>query len=160
MSRNTGIFISLIVIAVIASGAGYFYYMNQLEIAVSDLEIVFDSVELKSIRLFPSPEANLTLTYVANNTHSMEFMLTLNGELHYGSSFITPLKVKDAHIQASRVSTIQMDVSITGSILDTFDPMEKSEYILQGDLVAETLVFGFIPVEVSKPLSDYQLGQN
>jgi hypothetical protein len=135
MSRNTGIFISLIVIAVIASGAGYFYYMNQLEIAVSDLEIVFDSVELKSIRLFPSPE-------------------------HYGSSFITPLKVKDAHIQASRVSTIQMDVSITGSILDTFDPMEKSEYILQGDLIAETVVLGFIPVEVSKPLSDYPSGQN
>jgi hypothetical protein len=160
MNRNTGIFISLLVIAVIVSGAGYFNYMNQLERAVTDLEIVFEGVDLKSLKLFPSPEANLTLTYVANNTHNIEFTLTLDGELYYGSSLITPLTVKDNRIQASGSSTIQMDVSITGSILDTIDPLEKNEYILHGELVAKTQILGFIPVEVSKPLSEYQTSQN
>ena len=160
MNRNTGIFISLLVIAVIVSGAGYFKYINQLERAVTDLEIVFEGVDLKSLKLFPSPEANLTLTYVANNTHSIEFTLTLDGELYYGSSLITPLTVRDNRIQASGLSTIQMDVSITGSILDTIDPLEKNEYILKGELVAKTHIFGFIPVEVSKPISEYQPSQN
>jgi len=127
---------------------------------VSDLEIVLDSVELKGLRLLPSPEANPTLTHVANNTYSMDFTVTLDGELYYGSSFITPLTVEEARIRGNGLSTFQMDVCIMGSILDSVDPEDKGEYIIQGDLVAETRVLGVLPVRISKPLSDYQPGQN
>lgn len=160
MSKKTGLLVSALVIVATLSGVGYYYSMNQLENAVSDLEIVFDSVELKGLRLLPSPEANLTLTYVANNTHSMEFTVTLDGELYYGSRFITPLTIEDARIRGNGLSTFQMDVTITGSILDTINPEKKSEYIIQGDLVAETRALGVIPVKITRPLSNYQPGQN
>ena len=151
--------VGIIIVLVAVSGVGYIYYRNQLDLAVTNLDITFDNVELRGFRLLPSPEANLTLTYVTNNTRNIEFRVTLDGELYYGSSFITPLTVEDALIRANGLSTFQMDVTITGSILNTIDPENMSEYIVQGELIATSKVLGLIPITITKPLTDYQPGQ-
>jgi hypothetical protein len=149
----------ILVVIVLVSGAGFVYYRIQLDKAVSNVEIVFDKVELKGIRLSPSPMANLTLFYVANNTENLEFRVTLDGELYYGGHFITPLTVDDAVIRANGLSTFQMDVAVTGTILSTLNPEDRGEYLVQGDLIASTKILGLIPVTITKSLSDYQLGQ-
>jgi len=145
---------------ILFSGAGYIWYRIRLDAAVSDLDIVFDSLELKSIRVLPSPQANLTLTYVANNTHDIGFRVTMDGELYYGNHFITQLTVTDAWIRANGLSTFQMDVSIKGNILNTIDPENKGLYLVQGDLVATARILGLVPVTVTKPLSDYGPGHD
>ncbi|MFP3951877.1 MAG: hypothetical protein ACLFVP_07065 [Candidatus Bathyarchaeia archaeon] len=151
-TRVVGAFLLFAVIM----GVGYLYYWNQLDTAISELEISFDGVEVKGFRLLPSPEANITLTYVANNTHNMDFTVTMDGELYYGDSFITPLTVKKSRIRGDGLSTFQMDVTITGGILNTIDPKNKEQYIVQGELVAEKRVLG-IPIRVKKPLSNFML---
>ena len=149
--------IGVVLLLVIASSSvGYGYYRYQLDNTVTELEITFDKVELKGFRLLPSPEANLTLIYVANNVNNTEFRISLDGELYYGSHYITPLTVEDARIRANGLSTFKMDVTITGSILNTINPESKNEYSIQGELVATTRLFGLIPLSVTKPLSDYQ----
>ena len=161
MKNNTTRLIGVgLLLAIILGGVGYVYYRNQLDIAVSTMEITFDNFELKSFRLLPSPEANITLTYVANNTKDIQFRITMDGELYYGIHFIAPLTVEDASIRANGLSTFQMDVTITGNILNTIDPENKNQYSTQGELVATTRILGLIPVTVTKPLYDYQLGQN
>ncbi len=158
--KSSSKIIVVVLLAVIAfSGAGYIWYLIQLDKAVSELNINFDGLELKSIRLLPTPQANLTLTYVANNTNDIEFMITMDGELYYGSHFITRLTVADALIRANGLSTFQMDVTITGSILNIIDPENKGQYIVQGDLVAMVKILGLVPVTVTKSLSDYRPGQ-
>lgn len=153
----TSKFIGVLLLLVIASSSvGYGYYRYQLDNTVKELEITFDKVELKGFRLLPSPEANLTLIYVANNVNNTEFRISLDGELYYGNHYITPLTVEDARIRANGLSTFKMDVTITGSILNTIDPESKNEYSIQGELVATTRLFGLIPLSVTKPLSDYQ----
>ena len=149
--------IGVVLLLVIASSSvGYGYYRYQLDNTVKELEITFDKIELKGFRLLPSPEANLTLIYVANNVNNTEFRISLDGELYYGSHYITPLTVEDARIRANGLSTFKMDVTITGSILNTINPESKNEYSIQGELVATTRLFGLIPLTVTKPLSDYQ----
>ena len=147
-------------VLILFSGVGYVWYRIQLDTAVSELDIIFDSIELKSIRLVPKPQANLTLTYVTNNTKDIEFRVTMNGELYYGTHFITHLTVTDALIRAKGLSTLQMDVTITGTILNTIDPENKNQYIVQGDLVATARMIGLVPVIVTKPLSNYAPGQS
>jgi len=149
--------IGVVLLLVIASSSvAYGYYGYQLDNTVTELEITFDKVELKGFRLLPSPEANLTLIYVANNVNNTEFRISLDGELYYGNHYITPLTVENARIRANGLSTFKMDVTITGSILNTIDPESKNEYSIQGELVATTRLFGLIPLSVTKPLSDYQ----
>ena len=159
MKNSSKIIGTILLIIIVLLGVGYIYYRNQLNLAVSELEIVFDSVELKEFRLLPTPEANLTLTYVANNTKNIEFRISMDGELYYGSHFITPLNVENALIRSRGLSTFQMDVTITGSILNTIDPENKNQYIVQGDLIATTRIFGLFPITVTNSLSDYQPGQ-
>lgn len=158
--RNTQIILIVTLVVIILSGAAYLYHRSRLNTAVSELEITFDSVNVRSLQLLPSPEANLTLIYVANNTQNIDFRITLDGELYYGSNFITPLTVENARIRGNGLSTFQMDVTITGSILNTIDPENRSEYILQGELVATSRFLGIIPVTVTKSLSNYDPGQN
>lgn len=150
----------VILLVIVFSSVGYGYYRYQLDITVSELEITFDKVELKGFRLLPSPEANLTLIYVANNVNNTEFRISLDGELYYGNHYITPLTVEDAKIRANGLSTFQMDVTITGTILNTIDPETKNQYSIQGELVATTRLLGLIPITVIKPLSDYTQIQN
>jgi cobyrinic acid a,c-diamide synthase len=83
----------------------------------------------------------------------------MDGELYYGTHFITPLTVYDARIRGDGLSTFQMDVTLTGSILNTIEPENKNQYILQGELVATNRILGMIPVTVTKSLSDYKPGQ-
>jgi hypothetical protein len=144
---------------IVFSGAGYIWHRIRLDAAVSELDIVFDSLELKSVRVLPSPQANLTLTYVANNTHDIRFRVTMDGEIYYGNHFITQLTVADSLIRANGLSTFQIDVSIKGSILNTIDPENKGQYLVQGDLVATARMLGLVPVTVTKPLSNYGPGQ-
>ena len=158
-NRNTRIIGVAVLAVIILSGVGYLYHRSRLNTAVSELEITFDSVDVKSLQLLPSPEANLTLTYVANNTRNIGFRITMDGELYYGTHFITPLTVDDARIRGDGLSTFQMEVTITGSILNTIEPENKNQYILQGELVATSRILGMIPVTVTKSLSDYKPGQ-
>lgn len=146
----------VLLLVIASSSVGYGYYRYQLDNTVKELEITFDKVELKGFRLLPSPEANLTLIYVANNVNNTEFRISLDGELYYGNHYITPLNVEDARIRANGLSTFKMDVTITGNILNTIDPESKNEYSIQGELVATTRLFGLIPLSVTKPLSDYR----
>jgi hypothetical protein len=155
-ARNIGIIIVLVAVF----GVGYVYYRNQVNLAVTNIDIVFNRVEIRGFRLLPSPEANLTLTYVVNNTRDIEFRITMDGELYYGSHFITPLTVEDSLIRANGLSTVHMDVTITGSILNIIDLENMNEYIIQGELIATSRILGLIPVTVSKSLSDYQPGQS
>ena len=158
-NRNTRIIGVAVLAVIILSGVGYLYHRSRLNTAVSELEITFDSVDVKSLQLLPSPEANLTLTYVANNTRNIGFRITMDGELYYGTHFITPLTVDDARIRGDGLSTFHMEVTITGSILNTIEPENKNQYILQGELVATSRILGMIPVTVTKSLSDYKPGQ-
>jgi len=161
MKNNARLIVVIISLLVLILGAGYFYQRNRLNSAVSDLEIYFDNVDVKSFRLLPSPEANLTLIYVANNTKDIAFTITLdNGELYYGKNFLTPLTISETQIKADGLSTFQVDITITGSILDTIDPEEKSEYILQGELVASSQFLGVVPVTTTKPVSELAPSQN
>jgi hypothetical protein len=159
MKASSRLFGVVVLAVLVLSGVGYLWYRVQLDEAVSELNIVFDRIELKSFRLLPSPEANLTLTFVANNTKDIEFKVTMDGELYYGTHFIAQLTVTDASIRVKGLSSFQMDVTITGTILNIIDPGNKGQYILQGDLVATAKLLGLVPVTVTKPLSDYGLGQ-
>jgi hypothetical protein len=159
MGIRTRVIGFILAVLILVSGAGYLYYRTNLDNAVSNTEILFDKIELKGFRLLPSPMANITLIYVANNTENVEFRLSLKGELYYGSHFITPLTVNDALIRANGLSTFKMDVTISGAILTVINPEIKEEYLIQGDLVASTKIFGLIPISITKSLSDYQPGQ-
>lgn len=153
--ENTGRIVGIILIfAIVISGGGYLYYRNQMGEAVSKLEISLDGVDVKSFRLLPSPEANVTLIYVVNNTSNIGFSVKLNGELYYGDSYISPLTVEDTYLRANGLSTLQMDITITGAILNTIDPSKQGEYIIEGEMSAKKLVLG-IPITIKKPLSDY-----
>ena len=105
-------------------------------------------------------KAMLSLICVRDRkTLLMDFSITLDGELYYGSHFITPLTVDKAEIRGNGLSTFQMYVTITGNIINTIDPESKSQYIIQGDLIAKTRILGLIPLTVTKPLSNYQPGK-
>lgn len=153
--ENTGRIVGIILIfAIVISGGGYIYYQNQMEEAVSKLEISLDGVDVKSFRLLPSPEANVTLIYVVNNTSNLGFSVKLDEELYYGDSYITPLSVEDTYLRANGLSNLQMDITITGAILNTIDPGKQGEYIVEGEMAAKKFVLG-IPITIKKPLSDY-----
>lgn len=156
MKDKVRFIVVIVSVLVVILGAGYFYQRNRLNVAASDLEIYFDDVEVKSVTLLPSPEANLTLIYVANNTKDIAFTITLeDGELYYGNNFLTPLTISETQIKAGGLSTFQVDITITGSILDTIEPEEKSEYTLQGELVASSQFLGLVPVTTTKPVSEF-----
>lgn len=155
METKTGVIGAVLMAVIILSSFGYLVHRNRLNSTLSELDITFNRVEVKSLRLLPKPEANLTLIYVANNTKGVEFSISMDGELYYGSYFITPLTIKDTLIGADGLSTLQVDVMITGSILHTIDPEKRDQYKLEGELVASSSFLGIVPVKVTKPLSDY-----
>jgi len=54
----------------------------------------------------------------------------MDGKLYYGSHFITQMAVADPFIRVNGLNTFQMDVTITGYILNTIDPENKGQYLV------------------------------
>jgi hypothetical protein len=159
MSNITKIIGGLLLVLVILSGIGYLYYRSRLGGAVSSLELSLDRVELRDLRLLPSPEANLTVIFVANNTREMGFTVSMMGELYYGDHFITPLTVEESYIRGDGLSTLRMDITLTGSIIEIIEPGNQNQYTAEGRLIARKWILGIIPITFTKPLSEFTSGQ-
>jgi hypothetical protein len=150
-NRRNGAIIIVIILVVL--GAGYFYMESQLSSAVNHLDVKFEGVNVRGLSLVP-PEANLTLIYAVNNTNSFDFILSLHGELYYQSTLITPVTVRDQTVKAMGLSNVNVDVTITGNILQTFGGVgDKSKYHIEGELKATYMLLGVLPISIVRDLS-------
>ena len=151
-SAQRNLFIALVVVAVI-SGGTYLYVRGQLSDAVDGLTVEFSDLTVKGFSLFP-PEVNLTLTYAVRNTSGMDFDVSIDGRLYYGETLLTPLIVEEQHVDAMGSSPVDVDVTLSGSLLQALGGYsDEAKYRVEGTLKATHRFMGLVPISVTKSLS-------
>ena len=151
-SAQRNLFIALAVVAVI-SGGSYLYIRGQLSDAVDNLTVELSDLTVEDLSLFP-PEVNLTLTYEVRNTSGMDFDVSIDGRLYYGETLLTPLIVDEQHVEAMGSSPVEVDVTLSGSLLQALGGYsDEAEYRVEGTLTATHRFMGLVPVSVTKSLS-------
>ncbi|HEX9914027.1 MAG TPA: LEA type 2 family protein [Candidatus Bathyarchaeia archaeon] len=151
-SAQRNLFIALAVVAVI-SGGSYLYIRGQLSDAVDNLTVELSDLTVEDLSLFP-PEVNLTLTYEVRNTSGMDFDVSIDGRLYYGETLLTPLIVDEQHVEAMGSSPVEVDVTLSGSMLQALGGYsDEAEYRVEGTLTATHRFMGLVPVSVTKSLS-------
>jgi len=144
--------IALTLIVVISAGT-YVYVQGQLSDAVDALTVEYSGLEVEGMRLFP-PEVNLTLTYEVRNTADMGFDVSIDGQLYYGDTLVSPLKVEAQHLEAKGSSPIEVELTLNGSLLQALGGYgDETEYRVEGTLTATHSFMGLLPVSVTKSLS-------
>jgi hypothetical protein len=152
MSAGRNVVIVVVIVAV-AVGGGYFYMQSRLNSTLDQISVRIEGVEVLGVSLAP-PEANLTITYLVNNTSSLTFMVSVDGELYYENTLITPITGRGQPVKADGVSTVDVNVSFTSSILQTLGGIgDRSKYHIEGELKATYLLIGVAPVTVTRGLS-------
>lgn len=151
-SAQRNLFVVLVVIAVI-SGGSYLYVRGQLSDAVDNLTMELSDLTVKGFSLLP-PEVNLTLTYEVRNTSGMDFDVSIDGRLYYGETLLTPLVVEEQHVDAMGSSPVDVDVNLSGSLLQALgDYSDEAKYRVEGTLTATHRFMGLVPVSVTRSLS-------
>ena len=151
-SAQRNLLVALAVVAVI-SGGTYLYVRGQLSDAVDGLTVEFSGLSVEGFSLFP-PEVNLTLTYLVRNNSGMGFDVSIDGRLYYGETLLTPLVVEGQHVDAMGSSSVEVDVALSGSLLQALGGYsDEAEYRVEGTLTATHRFMGLVPVSVTKSLS-------
>jgi hypothetical protein len=84
----------------------------------------------------------------------MDFSVSVDGSLLFGDTLVSPVQVSPQPVDAQGSSFVEVDVSLTGSILQAIGDYEDGdEYRLTGTLTATHRFMGLIPVTVSRDLS-------
>jgi hypothetical protein len=152
MSRTRNVTIVVIIVAV-AIGGGYYYMQSQLSAALDHIDVRLEGVEVRGFSLTP-PEANLTLNYLVNNTSGLGFMVSVNGQLYYEDTLITPITGKNQQVKAMGVSSVDVNVSFTSSIIQTLGGIgDRSKYHIEGELKATYMFLSVVPITISRDLS-------
>jgi len=152
-SNRTGALIALAVVIVVAGGS-YLYVQGQLSDAVDSVTIEYSGLEVTGFSILPF-EVNLTLTYEVRNPSGMDFTVSVDGSLLFGETLVSPVQVSPQQVGAQGSSLVEVDVSLTGSILQTIGDYEDGDrYRLEGTLTATHRLVGLVPVTVSRPLSE------
>ena len=151
-SAQRNLLVALAVVAII-SGGSYLYVRGQLSDAVDNLTMELSDLTVKGFSLLP-PEVNLTLTYEVRNTSGMDFDVSIDGRLYYGETLLTPLVVEEQHVDAMGSSPVEVDVNLSGSLLQALgDYSDEAEYRVEGTLTATHRFMGLVPVSVTRSLS-------
>jgi hypothetical protein len=149
--RNRVLF--ALVAAVVVAGGSYLYIQGQVSEAVDGLTVEYSGLRVTGFSLLPF-EVNLTLTYTVTNPSGMDLLLSMDGSLLFGETAVTPVHVSRQPVGAGGSSDVEVEVSLTGSILQAVgDYEEGDEYRLEGTLTATHRFAGLVPVTVSRPLS-------
>lgn len=139
---------------IVVAGGSYLYVQGQLSDAVDSVTVNYSGLEVTGFSVFPF-EANLTLTYEVRNLSDLDFTVSVDGSLLFGETLVSPVHVSPQLVDARGSSLVDVDVSLTGSILEAIGDYEDGdEYRLAGTLTATHRFAGLIPVTVSRPLPE------
>ena len=149
-----------IVIAIIVVGIFFLglYIVGQQEIkkSVDSLEMEFNDFKVDKLSILP-PEMDLTLTYKVNNPSNMPLKISLDGDIYYGATKISPLTVKERMIPAMDYGYIDAQISLNGSIIQAIgDPHNQVNYKLKGTTTVTVQYLGVIPVNVKLDLAELE----
>ena len=149
------IFIAIIVVGVVFIGL---YIVGQQEIkkSVDSLEMEFDDFKVDKLSILP-PEIELTLTYKVNNPSNMPLKVSLDGNIYYGTTKISPLTVKERMIPAMDYGYIDAQISLNATLLQAIgDPQNQGNYKLKGTITVTVQYLGLIPVNVNLDLAELE----
>jgi len=143
----------VLVAAVVVAGGSYLYVQGQLSEAVDSLTVEYSGLQVTGFSLIPF-QVNLTLTYTVTNPSDMDMSLSMDGSLLFGETLVTPVHVSQQPVTAGGSSDVEVDVALTGSLLQSIGDYEEGDgYRLEGTLTATHRFIGLVPITVSRPLS-------
>ena len=152
-SNKAGGLIALAVIAVVAGGS-YLYVQGQLSEAVDGLTVEYHGLEVTGFRVLPF-EVNLTITYEVRNPSDLDFAMSVEGGIFFGDTLLSPVHGSQQLVGAGGSSLVEVDVSLTGGILQAIGDYEDGDqYRLEGTLTATYRLVGLVPVTVTRDLSE------
>jgi hypothetical protein len=134
----------------------YLLGQQQVKESVDSLEMEFSDFKVDKLSIIP-PEIDLTLTYKIKNPGDMSLKVSIDGEIYYGSTKITPLKVVERIIPAKGSGEIDVQISLNGTLLEAIgDPQNEKKYRLEGILIVRSQYLGLIPVSVTFDLTELE----
>jgi LEA14-like dessication related protein len=149
------IVIAIIVVGVLFIGI-YIVGQQQVKKSVDSLEMEFNDFKVDKLSILP-PEIDLTLTYKVNNPSNLPLKVSLDGEVYYGTTKITPVTVKERMIPAMGSGYIDAQISLNGTLLQAIgDPQNEGNYKLEGTLTVTVQYLGVIPVNVKLDLAELE----
>jgi hypothetical protein len=155
MNKSNTIIFAIIIAGVIFMSI-YFVGQQQVKKSIDSLELEFSDFKVDKLSILP-PEIELTLTYKVNNPSNIPLKVSIDGELFYGTTKITPLTVKERLIPAMGYGEINAQLTLNGTLLQAIgDPQNEMNYRLVGTLTAKGQYLGLIPVYVELDLSELE----
>ena len=155
---NKKIIIGFLGIIIIFGGL-YLTGQNQVKESINLLEMEYSSFRVDSLSLIP-PRIDLTITYTVANPSDIPLRIKVDGEILYGDTVITPIRIEERVIPASGDTELDMQISLNGTLLQLVrDPQNEEGYRLEGVLSATGRYLGLIPVKVNLNLQDISKAQ-
>lgn len=155
MKKSNTIVFAVIIAGVLFIGV-YFVGQQQVKKSIDSLELEFSDFKVDKLSILP-PEIDLTLTYKVNNPSNIPLKVSIDGELFYGATKITPITVEERLIPAMGTSEIDAQISLNGTLLQAIgDPQNERNYRLVGTLTAKGQYLGMIPVYVKLNLTELE----
>ena len=143
-----------IVAIIIIFGGTYVNGQNQVKESIDLLEMEYSSFKVDSLSLIP-PRIDLTITYTVVNPSDIPLSIKVNGEVLYGETVVTPIRVEERVIPALGNSELDMQISLNGTLLQVIGEPESEEgYRLEGVLSVTGRYLGLIPVKVNLDLQN------
>jgi hypothetical protein len=153
MQKSNTIVFAVIIAGVIFMSI-YFVGQQQVKKSIDSLELEFSDFNVDKLSILP-PEIELTLTYKVNNPSNIPLKVSIDGELFYGTTKITPITVKERLIPAMGYGEIDAQITLNGTLLQAIgDPQNERNYRMLGTLTAKGQYLGIIPVYVTLDLSE------
>jgi len=150
---NNKIIIGFVAIIIIFGGI-YVTGQSQVKESINLLEMEYSSFKVDSLSLIPS-KIDLTITYTVVNPSDIPLSVKVDGEILYGDTVITPIRIEERDISALGVSELDMQISLNGTLLQVIgDPENEEGYRLEGVLSATGRYLGLIPVKIDLDLQD------
>ena len=149
------IVIAIVIVGVLFAGI-YLVGQQQVKKSVDSIEIEFSDFKLDKLSIIP-PEISLTLTYKVNNPSNMPLKVSIDGEIYYGTTRITPITVENRMIPALGSGKIDAQISLNGTLLEAIgDPQNERNYRIEGTLTVTGQYMGVIPVTVKLDLAELE----
>ena len=152
-SNQNRVLVAFIIVAVIFGGV-YLSGRQSVTDSIEQLEMEYSDFAVDRFQLFP-PEVDLTLTYTVTNPSDIPLEISVDGAIYYGETKITPVTVEKHLIPAMGQGTIDAEISLNATLLQTIgDPENEGNYSLKGTLTATGQYLGVIPVSVDVDLAE------
>jgi hypothetical protein len=89
MQKSNTKFIAILLAGVLLIGV-YYVGQQQVKKSINSLEMEFSDFKVDKLSILP-PEIDLILTYKVNNPSNIPLKVSIDGELFYGATKITPI---------------------------------------------------------------------